>query len=136
MALDRERLKGLSGFRYSLRRFLAASESISREGGVTQQQYQVMLAIKASDDGGLAMKDLAEQLLLKPHAAVQLVDRLAIAGLALRRPSTVDRRVVRVSLTPEGDALINRLAEQHLEEMLRQEPHLRRSLGMLKRLGE
>ncbi len=136
MALDRERLKGLSGFRYALRRFLAASETISREGGVTQQQYQVMLAIKASDDGGLSMKELAEQLLLKPHAAVQLVDRLAIAGFAVRRPSTVDRRVVHVSLTPEGDELTNRLAEQHLEEMLRQEPQLRRSLGQLKRLGD
>ncbi|HUO11344.1 MAG TPA: MarR family transcriptional regulator [Caulobacteraceae bacterium] len=135
MSLDRDRIKGLSGFRYALRRFLAASEVISREAGVTQQQYQVMLAIKASD-GGLTMKDLAEQLLLRPHAAVQLVDRLEIASLAARRHSATDRRVVHVLLTPHGDALVGRLAEQHLEEMLRQEPQLRRSLNLLKRLGD
>jgi DNA-binding MarR family transcriptional regulator len=136
MPLDRERIKGLSGFRYALRQFLAASETISREAGVTQQQYQVMLAIKAAEHDGLAMKDLAEQLLLKPHAAVQLVNRLAKGGLAERRHSTADRRVVRVSLTASGDRILERLAERHLEEMLRQEPQLRRSLNMLKRLGE
>ncbi|HTX48379.1 MAG TPA: MarR family transcriptional regulator [Caulobacteraceae bacterium] len=136
MSLDPDRIKGLSGFRYALRRFLSASETISRDAGVTQQQYQVMLAIKASDDGALAMKDLADQLLLKPHAAVQLTDRLARAGLAVRTQSTTDRRVVFVSLTPKGDALVDRLAQRHLDEMLRQEPQLRRSLNLLKRLAD
>ena len=136
MTLDRDRIKGLSGFRYALRRFLAASEMISRDAGVTQQQYQVMLAIKASDDGALAMKELADQLLLKPHAAVQLIDRLEKAGLALRTQSTTDRRVVFASLTPRGEELFGRLAGRHLEEVLRQEPQLRRSLNMLKRLGD
>jgi len=136
VSLDPDRIKGLSGFRYALRRFLSASETISRDAGVTQQQYQVMLAIKASDDGALAMKDLADQLLLKPHAAVQLTDRLARAGLAVRTQSTTDRRVVFVSLTPKGDALVDRLAQRHLDEMLRQEPQLRRSLNLLKRLAD
>lgn len=136
MSLDPDRIKGLSGFRYALRRFLSASEVISRDAGVTQQQYQVMLAIKAADDSALAMKDLADQLLLKPHAAVQLTDRLAKAGLAVRTQSTSDRRVVLVSLTPKGDAMVDQLAQRHLDEMLRQEPQLRRSLNLLKRLGE
>ena len=94
MPLDLERFKGLSGFRHALRRFLAASEAISRAAGVTQQQYQVMLAIKATDRGEITMKDLAESLLLTPHAAVQLVDRLTKAGFAERRQSQEDRRVV------------------------------------------
>ncbi|MGH6970104.1 MAG: MarR family winged helix-turn-helix transcriptional regulator, partial [Caulobacteraceae bacterium] len=128
--------KGLSGFRLAMRRFTAASEVISREAGVTQQQYQVMLAIKASDEVGLAMKDLAEELLLRPHGAVQLVDRLAAAGLVARRQSKVDRRVVRVCLTDQGDLLLDRLAEKHLAEMLRQEPDLRRSLNRLRKLAE
>ncbi len=43
MTLDREHYEGLAGFRLALRRFLAASEAISRRGGITQQQYQAML---------------------------------------------------------------------------------------------
>jgi len=136
MALDPEQIKGLSGFRHGLRRFLSASEVISRAAGVTQQQYQALLAIKATDGGEMTIKDLAETLLLTHHAAVQLVDRLTKAGLAERTQSQEDRRVVLLTLTPQGDELVNELAERHLEEMLRQEPALRRSLTQLKRLAD
>ena len=136
MALDPEQIKGLSGFRHGLRRFLSASEAISRAAGVTQQQYQALLAIKATDHGEMTMKDLAETLLLTHHAAVQLVDRLTKAGCAQRTQSQEDRRVVLLTLTPQGDDLVNELAERHLEEMLRQEPALRRSLTQLKRLAD
>jgi DNA-binding MarR family transcriptional regulator len=123
MTMDAERFRGLAGFRQGMRRFLAASESISRAAGVTAQQYQALLAIKAAESSQLAMKDL-----------VQLMDRLETAGLAERRPSERDRRFVFVALTEAGDTLINDLAERHLEEMLRQEPQLRSSLNRLKRL--
>lgn len=135
MPMDAERFRGLAGFRRGMRQFLSASEKISRAAGVTPQQYQVLLAIKAADSSQLAMKDLAEELLLAPHAAVQLMDRLEKAGLAERRPSERDRRFVFVALTPSGDALINDLGERHLEEMLRQEPQLRSSLNRLRRMS-
>jgi DNA-binding MarR family transcriptional regulator len=134
MARDSDLLRGLSQFRLALRRFLAASEAISRAGGVTAQQYQVLLAIGAAEGGELAMKDLAEQLLLTPHAAVQMIDRLAAAGLARRRASTEDRRVVFVGLTDAGAALLGELAGRHLDELLRQEPQLQRSLKQLRKL--
>jgi DNA-binding MarR family transcriptional regulator len=135
MSLDAHRLEGLAGFRLALRRFLNVSEQISRAAGVTPQQYQAMLAIKTGSDRPMSVKDLAEQLLLKHHAAVQLVDRLAKAGLALRQRSAEDRRSVLVKLTPRGEELLDDLAGQHLNEMLRQEPLLAASLRKLKRLA-
>ena len=66
------------------------------------------------------MKDLAEQLLLTHHAAVQLVNRLAKAVLVARTPSPTDRRSVLLQLTPAGRDLIDTLATLHLEEVLRQ----------------
>lgn len=134
MTLDAERFMGLAGFRYALRHFVAASEQINREAGVTQQQYQAMLAIKTWPGESMSMKDLAEQLLLTHHAAVQLVDRLAKADLAGREPSLEDRRSVLVKLTANGDALLDRLAAKHLQEILRQEPLLAQSLRRLKRM--
>jgi DNA-binding MarR family transcriptional regulator len=133
--LDRDRYEGLAGFRLALRRFLATSEVLCREAGVTPQQYQAMLAIKTRPGETLAMKDLAEQLLLTPHAAVQLVDRLARAGLARRKPSTEDRRSVCIELTEVGEGLLDKVATAHLQEMLRQEPQLSASLKRLKQLG-
>jgi DNA-binding MarR family transcriptional regulator len=135
MTLDPEHYEGLAGFRFALRRFLAASEAISRRAGVTQQQYQVMLAIKTWPAEAMTMKDLAEQLLLTHHAAVQQVDRLAKAGLVERTPSPTDGRSVLVALTPAGATLVDTLAGQHLEEMLRQEPLLARSLRQLRKMG-
>jgi DNA-binding MarR family transcriptional regulator len=135
MSLDRERLQGLAGFRLALRRFLAASEAISKRAGVTQQQYQAMLAIKTWPTQSMTMGDLADQLLLTHHAAVQLVNRMAKAGVAARAPSSTDRRSVLVKLTEAGEALLDRLAGLHLEEVLRQEPQLTRSIRRVRRLS-
>jgi DNA-binding MarR family transcriptional regulator len=134
VTLDTERYKGLAGFRHALRQFVAASERINHEAGTTQQQYQAMLAIKTWPYEAMTMKDLAEQLLLTHHAAVQLVNRLAKSGLAERRPSPEDRRSVLLRLTSKGEALLDDLASKHLEEMLRQEPALTSSLRRLKRM--
>jgi DNA-binding MarR family transcriptional regulator len=135
MPLDDEQYQSLAGFRYALRQFSAASERISRAGGITQQQYQALLAIKTWPGGSMSMKDLAEQLLLTHHAAVQLVDRLAKAGLAERTPSREDRRSVVLSLTASGDSLLGVLVKKHLAEVLRQEPLLAKSLKRLRRMG-
>jgi DNA-binding MarR family transcriptional regulator len=133
--LDEEQYKGLAGFRLALRQFVAASETISRAAGITQQQYQAMLAIKTWPHENMSIKDLSEQLLLSHHAAVQLVDRLAKAGLAGRRPSTEDRRSVHLDLTAKGAGVLDELAAMHLSEMLRQEPVLMSSLRRLKRIA-
>ncbi len=133
MALDSEQYAGLAGFRSALRRFVAASEAINRQAGITQTQYQAMLAIKTRTAEAMPMKDLADQLLLTHHAAVQLVNRLAKAGLAGRSPSLEDRRSVLLTLTPEGESLLDVLAAKHLKEIQRQEPLLTKSLRRLKR---
>jgi DNA-binding MarR family transcriptional regulator len=134
MSLDLDGYKGLAGFRYALRRFLAASETITLGAGVTPRQYQAMLAIKAREEQGMAIKDLADDLMLTHHAAVQLVNRLAKGGFAARSPSADDRRSVLLTLTDKGEALVERLAAQHLQAMLQQEPLLTQSLQKLKRI--
>ena len=134
MAHDSSPFRGLSGFRYALRRFLAASEEISRAAGVTAQQYQVLLAIRAADDQ-LTIRALADQLLLTHHAAVQMIDRLTRAQLAERTPSPRDRRAVLLRLTDRGEALVGELAARHLAELLRHEPLIRSSLDQLKALA-
>lgn len=136
MALNPDRLQALAGFRRAMRQFLAASEAISRTAGITQQQYQAMLAIAAWTGSPMTMKDLAEELLLTHHAAVQLVDRLAKAELARRLPSSADRRSVELSLTTQGAALLEDLMRLHEAEMLQREPALSSSLRRLRKLKD
>jgi DNA-binding MarR family transcriptional regulator len=126
--------EGLAGFRLALRRFLAFSEAASRAAGVTPGQYQALLVIKAHLTGAIMIRELADQVFLQHHGAVQLVDRLARAGLVSRRHSKVDRRSVLVGLTPKGGALLRRLATVHRKELLQHEPLLAESLRRLRQI--
>ena len=132
MGFSAERYSGLAGFRHALRSFLAASEAICQQAGVTTTQYQAMLALGCSVQI-VSMKQLAEQLLLKHHSAVQLVDRLSDARLVERVASEHDARVVLVILTAKGESKLEALAETHLKEILNQEPQLTSSLRQLRK---
>ena len=67
----------LAAFRHALRRFLAFSEAAARSAGITPQQHQALLAIKAAPSAaGVTVGYLAGQLLLQPHSAAELADRM------------------------------------------------------------
>jgi DNA-binding MarR family transcriptional regulator len=127
--------QSLAAFRLALRRFLAFSRAASSAAGVTPEQYQVMLVIKADASGAVMMRDLAEQMLLKPHGAVQMVDRLVGNGLVERHDSPTDGRIVLVSLTAKGSAVLEQLASQHAVALLEHQPLLVETLKQLRELG-
>jgi DNA-binding MarR family transcriptional regulator len=104
-------------FRTSLRRFQRWSEDQARAAGLTHVQHQLLVAIKGHPGGAPAMGDVAGYLLLRPHSAVELVDRAEAAGLVRRVPDDADARVVRVELTARGDLLVTQLTQKHLAEL-------------------
>ncbi|HEY2481932.1 MAG TPA: MarR family transcriptional regulator [Caulobacteraceae bacterium] len=126
----------LARFRRGMRQFLSSSEVIAQTRGVTTQQYQAMLEIKARPDGEVSVGDLAEGMLMQHHSAVQLADRLQDAGLVERQRSPTDARSVLLTLTPAGDALVTQLVAEHLRELRRCEPLLANSLRQLRRIEE
>ncbi|HUZ81240.1 MAG TPA: MarR family transcriptional regulator [Gaiellaceae bacterium] len=110
----------LLALRTSLRRFLQKSESFARGAGLTPVQHQLLLAIRGhSDPLGPTIGDAASYLLLRHHSAVELVDRAEAAGLVMRGPDPHDARVVRLSLTKDGKAALERLSERNLDELRR-----------------
>ena len=58
---------------------------------------------------------LAEKLRIEPSTATRSIERLVKAGLACRRPSAEDGRVVEVELTPEGRAIYKDVAVRRLK---------------------
>jgi DNA-binding MarR family transcriptional regulator len=133
--LDEGAYKDLAGFRFALRQFLAFSEVAAKSAGITSQQYQALLALKVAPDASLAVSEFAEQMLLVPNGAVQLVDRLEKLHLVRRKPSTIDRRVVRIELTASGKKLLATLASEHLRELVRHRSLLVESLRRLKEIN-
>ena len=63
------------------------------------------------------MSELAEALRVDPSTATRAIQRLEKAGLAERRPSTADGRVVEVAITEEGRRRHALVAERRSEMM-------------------
>ena len=129
--LDDESYRALAGFRYELRRFLRFSEMAAHEAGLTSQQHQALLAIRAAGEGGMLVGELAERLLLRPHSASELAARLARQGLVERTPDPADRRQVRLRLTGRAAEILASLSVAHRAELQRSGPMLR---GLLEKL--
>lgn len=121
----------LASFRHALRQFLAFSERHAAECGLTPQQHQALLAIRGAAGAPATVGYVADRLVLKPHSATGLVDRLEALGLVARRPSPDDRRQALLALTPKAEALLGTLSATHREEIVRLRPMLTQLLDQL-----
>ena len=129
--LDEESYRALAGFRYELRRFLRFSETAARDAGLTPQQHQALLAIRAVPEGHMLVGELADRLLLRPHSASELAARLESQGLAVRASDAADRRHVQIRLTERAAEILASLSVAHRAELQRSGPMLHRLLEEL-----
>lgn len=110
--------EALFAFRRALRGFVVFSEQAARADGLTPRQHQALLAIKgAPGRTKLTIGEVASALLVRPHSAVELVDRLAETGLVEREGDPRDHRRVAVGLTPRAEMVLRDLSAAHLREL-------------------
>jgi len=125
-ALGDEDYRRLLALRTGLRRFLRWSEEQAQAAGLGPAQHQLLLAVRGHDDPrGPTIGDVAGYLLLRHHSAVELAQRAEAAGLLERVEDAADRRVVRLRITPKGNAALRKLSALHLEEIDRLADDLR-----------
>ena len=130
-------LRSLAEFRYQLRRFLSFSEAASESCGIGVQQYQLMQVIAAMPPGQQpSISYLAERMILRHNSMVELVDRAERSGLVRREHDEKDLRRSLVLLTSHGEAILQRLIAQHLEDLMPKCDALIRALKELQRTGE
>ncbi len=128
--LDKGDYQLLADFRYILRQFLSFSEEAASQAGLAPQQHQALLAIKGAG-GTMSIGDLAQRLLVRPHSAVGLVDRLVEAKLLQRDSDQKDRRRVLLTLTPTAERVLKSLTVAHRDELNRVAPILKSLLSEL-----
>ena len=105
--------RALAEWRHALRRFLAASEAITRAVGVSPTQYQLLLFIRGSNGDPPSIAELAQRLQIRHQSAVGLVDRSEASGLVRRRRDAANGRRVLIEATRRGATLLERLAAEH-----------------------
>lgn len=120
MPFSKQDFETLSDFRHQLRRFLHWSEQLTRDAGITNLQYQLLLHVKGySGRDWATITELAERLQAQHHGVVALATRCEKLGLIERKAGRTDGREVEIHLTRKGEKLVERLASQHRDELIR-----------------
>jgi len=105
---------------------------VLRVHGVTEQQWRVLCTVR--DLRETEITALADRVFLLPPSLSRILRDLEARSLIQRRPSVQDQRRVLVQVSPEGEALIQRVEPSLLEVRL----EMRKLYGLdrLKALGE
>ncbi len=80
---------------------------IQANGGISLQQYDVLIELFEAEGKQLRMFDLAQRVVLSRSSITRLVDQLASRGLLNRAVDPIDRRGSYAVLTMAGEATLN-----------------------------
>jgi DNA-binding MarR family transcriptional regulator len=129
-----EDYRALAAFRYHIRKYVDFSNQAARSAGLEAKQYELLLAIKGLPADSLATVGMiAEQLYLRHHSAVELVNRAEARGLVRRSRISTGRSFVLVELTSKGDRMLNKAVALRLKELRKAGPALAQLLLKLSR---
>jgi len=121
--------RALAEFRYHIRNYIDFSDKAAKAAGIEPKQHQLLLAIRGlSDDGAPPVGALAEQLRLRHHSAVELINRAE--GKQLVERTRVGNQVF-VRLTKKGERYLARAVEKRLRELRVAGPALVKALQQL-----
>ena len=101
---SREELRAVANLRIALRRFLAATDTITGRHGLTARHYDLLAILHASPDG-CTPTELARSLQLTRNATTELITRAENRGLVQRAQTDPDRRRKTVRPTTVGTEL-------------------------------
>ena len=118
---DPEIERAVGGYQELIETISALRSPVFPDSHLSMSQMKVLLLLAVR--GERRMSDLAAQLGISLSTLSSLVERLVEADLAQRSEDIRDRRIVLVSLTPAGRALLDRFQElgaDQLRELLAQ----------------
>jgi DNA-binding MarR family transcriptional regulator len=95
----------------------ALERHMQRDAGMPHAYYTVMVFLYEATGRALTMSELAGQLQYSKSRLTHAVASMERSGWLQRSPSTIDRRVQRVTLTAEGLTLIRRIAPLQIAEV-------------------
>lgn len=127
-------LQTLAEFRYELRKFLHFSEDKALRCGLHPQQHQLLLQVAGAPINTLVnIAYVADRLGLRHNSTVELVDRCELEGLLERSIDPEDRRRTILLVTRKGRSVLNRLTEDHAQELSDAAPRLAQALEQIRK---
>jgi DNA-binding MarR family transcriptional regulator len=81
---------------------LAELDAILRPYGLTFARYEALVLLSFSREGALPLRVMGERLMVHPTSVTNTVDRLAAAGMVVRKPNPADGRGRLAEITARG----------------------------------
>jgi DNA-binding MarR family transcriptional regulator len=96
-------------------RLTGCAESALRPVGLSPTQYNVLRILRGVSPQGIGCQEIARRMITRDADITRLLDRLQERGLVHRQRQTTDRRVVHITITPAGLAMLAELDPMVLE---------------------
>lgn len=80
--------------------------------GISAQQYNALRLLRSAGPEGLTVQGIGDRLISRAPDMTRLLDRLEDRGWVQRTRRSDNRRVVDVTITPEGLTLLDSLSQQ------------------------
>lgn len=89
---------------------------------ITPQQFNILRILRGSYPVPISTLQIRERMLDKMSDTSRIVDRLVLKGLADKKISVADKRLVDISITEDGRAVLDRIDKKHdeMDAILRQ----------------
>ncbi len=100
-----DELETVAALRVAMRRFLAATDDVTKAHGLTPRQYDLLALLhRPGRSSDLTASTIADELSLSRSATTELLTRASQAGLLERRSGEEDMRSKPLAPTREGSA--------------------------------
>jgi len=88
---------------------------LMKRHNLSSAQYNILKILDSHQGKGLPCLEIVQQMVTRVPDITRLVDRLAEANLVERNRSSADRRVVMISITKQGRAIVEQIRVPLLE---------------------
>lgn len=123
-------------FQRAASRLMEDVARLLKPAGLRPTQYNVLRILRGARPDALSCGEITDRMITREPDLTRLLDRLETAGLVSRCRGEQDRRVVRVTITAEGLAVLKSLDAPMLALHRRQfEPLGERKTAMLTRIA-
>jgi DNA-binding MarR family transcriptional regulator len=82
-------------------------ENTFNEFGLSNEQFRILKILQGAPDEGYTLRNIRESLPNQTSNATRLVEKLRVKKLLLKKSSRMDKRELRISLTPAGKQVLD-----------------------------
>lgn len=112
------KIKALLNILYTANWISSHQNEFFKPFGISPQQYNILRILNGAGEP-IKVQVIKDRMIDRAPNATRLMDKLCAKNLIKRLPSEFDRRVVKITITKEGNALLNAIPDNLNKDLLK-----------------